>query len=71
MRFVMRKPRKLKVICYAACMIELNKYLAVCSGTNANDKIGEMEMNEMILNIIPNVWIRQAYVQGFDCEYIP
>ena len=27
-------------------------------------------INSIFLNIIPNIWIWQAYVQGFDCESI-
>ena len=29
-----------------------------------------MELNENLLNIMPNISIKQAYVQGFDCKYI-
>ena len=29
-----------------------------------------MELNEILLNIMPNNWIKQAYVQGFYCEPI-
>ena len=35
-----------------------------------NDKIDVNELNEILPNSIPNRWSRQAYVQGFDCEYI-
>ena len=35
-----------------------------------NDKIGATELNEPTLNSMPNIWYRQAYVQGFDCESI-
>ena len=28
------------------------------------------ELNIFLLNCIPNSWYKQAYVQGFDCEYI-
>ena len=27
-------------------------------------------MNENLLNSMKNIWIRQAYVQSFDCEFI-
>ena len=33
-------------------------------------KIGDTELNKILLNSIPNGWIMQAYVQVFDCEYI-
>ena len=29
-----------------------------------------MELNEKFVNSMPNSWIKQAYVQGFDCESI-
>ena len=27
-------------------------------------------MNKILLNSIPTSWIKRAYFQGFDCEYI-
>ena len=35
-----------------------------------NDKIDVTKINEILLNSTPNIWSRQAYVQGFDCESI-
>ena len=32
------------------------------------DKIGVTELNEIILNIMPNSWSKKAYVQGFYGE---
>ena len=34
------------------------------------DKMGVTELNEILLKIMPNIWSKQAYVQGFDCETI-
>ena len=51
-------------------MIKLHEYLAVFPVAKTGDTTGEMELNEIILNSIPNGYIRQAYVEGFDCEYI-
>ena len=31
---------------------------------------GEIEINEILLNSIPNIWIKLVYVKGFDCETI-
>ena len=70
MRHRMRKSHKLKVIHYAARMIKLKGYLADFPEENSSDKIGETELNEIILNIIPNGCIKQVYVQGFDYGYI-
>ena len=32
--------------------------------------MGEVELNEIFLNRMPNVWSKQAYVQGFYNETI-
>ena len=34
------------------------------------DKIGVTELNNILLNSMPNSWSKQAYVQDFDCESI-
>ena len=49
-------------------MVGINEYLAVFPWTKARENIFETELNENLLNIIPNGWSKQAYVQGFDCE---
>ena len=51
-------------------MIDINECLSVLPGAKASDKIFETELNEILLNSMPNIWIRQAYVQGFYCETI-
>ena len=33
-------------------------------------KIGDTELNKILLNSIPNGWIMQAYVQVFYCQCI-
>ena len=69
-RHGIRKPRVLKVRCYADHMNDLNEYLAVFPGEKASDKICETELNKMFLNSMPTRYIRQAYVQGFYFESI-
>ena len=64
------KPRGLKVRLYVAFLIGLNKYLDSFPGATLYDKIGVTELNEILLNSMPNSWYNQAYVQGFDCGYI-
>ena len=64
------KTRSLKVICYAARLIDLNKYLASLPGSNFYDKIGVTKLNGNLLNSMPNSWYKQANAQGFDCEYM-
>ena len=34
------------------------------------DKIVVTESNEILLNSMPNIWSKQAYLQGFDYESI-
>ena len=36
----------------------------------SSEEIGKEELNEIILNIIPNGWISQDYVQDFDFEAV-
>ena len=66
----MKKPHELKVRCYTACIIELYEYLAAFPRGKESDKIVETESNKTPLNSMPNVWIRQAHVQGFDWKNI-
>ena len=66
----MREPRDLKVRTYDDCMIYLNYYLAVSPGGKASEKNREKELNEIVLNIMPNICIRQTYVKGFNGESI-
>ena len=65
MRRGIRKPLKLNVRRYAARLIDLNEYLAAFPVARASDNIGETDLNEILLNSMPNGWSNQAYVQGF------
>ena len=66
----MRKPRELKVRHCAACLIDINDYLNALPGAKSSDNIGETDIDKILLNSIPNGWIKQVYVQGFYCETI-
>ena len=70
MRRGMRKPGRLKVRRYTDFLIDLNEYLVFLPGAKLTDKIGMMELNGILLNSMPSIWIKKAYVQGFDCKYI-
>ena len=74
MRYGMKQIRSLIVKHYTARWIDLNKYLFSFLGANSADKIGVTELNEILLNSITKICSKQAskqaYVQGFDCEYI-
>ena len=65
-----RNPCKLKVGCYAACVIKLNEYLAIFTGSKASNKIRETELNKIPLHSMPIGWSRQVYVQGFYFEAV-
>ena len=66
----MRKPRKLKLRCYADRMIDINYYSAVFLVAKASDHIGDTELNKIRLDVMPNRWSKQLYLQGFYCETI-
>ena len=66
----MKKTHSLKVRHYAARLIDLDEYLVSFPGTTIYDKIGVTELNEIILNSMPNSWYKKSYVQGFDCTSI-
>ena len=66
----MRNPRRSKVRRYASLLIDINDNLSVAPGTTLSGKIGVTEINEILLNSMPNSWIKPAYVQVFDCKSI-
>ena len=66
----MEKLHSLTARRYAEHLIYINAYLASFPGETLTDKIGVTELNEIILNNMTNIWSKQAYLQGFDCEYI-
>ena len=70
MRRFMIKHHSLKVRRYPYRLIDLNDYLASFPGETMDDKVGVTEINEILLNSMPNIWYMQAYVQGFDCKSI-
>ena len=70
MRRVTEKPRSLKLRHYEALLIDLNDYLTSLSVDIFSDKIGVTELKLFLLNSAHNSWSKQAFVQGFYCEYI-
>ena len=66
----MRESHELEVICYASYIIYINYYLASFPREKAIDKIGDTELNEIVYNSMPNIWIKQAYAQVFDFKTI-
>ena len=70
MRRGIQNPRGLKLRRHTAFMINLKKYLSVFPGEKASDKMCKTKSNIILLNCTNNSWIRQAYMQGFDCKTI-
>ena len=66
----MREPCVLMVRRYVDCLIVLNKYLDSLPGAKLSEKNGTVELNEILLNSMPNSCSNKAYVQVFDCEPI-
>ena len=58
----MRNPHESIVRRYAAYMIKLNEYLAAFPRGKVEDKIGVTELNDLLLNSMPNGWREKAYV---------
>ena len=67
----MKNPHILKVRRYAARLIDLNGCLASFPGATMSDNIGVTELNEKLLNSIPNRYSKQAYVQVFIVKLFP
>ena len=61
----MRNLHKLKLRFYAPSKVGINGYLTVFPGWKAIGKTGETELSKITLNSMPNIWIKQAHVQGF------
>ena len=66
----MKNPRSLKARRYAAHLIDINDYLASFPGETMAYKMGINEISEILLNSMPNIWSKQAYLQGFDFKTI-
>ena len=52
------KKKRAKGRCYAARLIDLNEYFASFTGVTIYDKIGIHEINEILLNSMPNIWYK-------------
>ena len=70
MRRCMKNARSLKLRRYAACLVDLNEYLASFLGATMADKMVITELNKFLLNSMPDRSSKQVYVQGFDCGNI-
>ena len=66
----MKKLCRLKVRKYAERSVYLNQYFASLLEATLADKIDVNELNEIILNIMHNIWSKQVCVQGFDWKSI-
>ena len=67
MRLRMKNLSSLKVRRYATRLIDIKNNLVVFPGEKASDKTFFTELDEIVLNRRPNIWIKQAYLQGCYC----
>ena len=51
------------------CLIELSKYLYSLPGAKMSEKIGVIDIDEILLISLPKSLSKQEFVQGFDYEY--
>ena len=65
----MKKTYGLKVIRYAPRLIDLHDYLDSFPGATLSEIFGVTELKENLLISMPNRWSKQAYVQGFHCDF--
>ena len=66
MRRPMRKLCSLNIRHYAEHLTELNKHLWFFLGSDNYNNMGEAEINKIIIYSMPNIWIKQDYLQGFE-----
>ena len=57
---------KLNIQNYAEWLYNMKKRLSLLPGGEKSKKTGKDEINNTILNIPPNIWDKQAYLQGFN-----
>ena len=67
----MRKNRDLLFKRFATRLTELNNYLPFFPGLSAAKVMDSKEPKEIILHAVPNSWVKQTYIQGWDFERIP
>ena len=66
----MRKAHGLKIIHYVARLVDLKEHLDVFPGAKISENIYAAELDEHLLNSMPNSLSKQAYLQGFYFESI-
>ena len=66
----MKNPCELSLVHYAPRTIKLNEYFAALPIGKLSEKIGDTELNKILLISVPNIWSKKVYVKRFDCETI-
>ena len=64
----MHKPQSLSFKRFTARLAELNDYLPLLPGSIKSNKVVPEELNEILLQSIPNGWAKQSYLQGWNFE---
>ena len=62
MRRAMHKPQDIPFKCFSTRITELNNYLPLFLRYSTTKKIPPEELNEILLNAVPNGWAKQVYL---------
>ena len=66
MRCAMCKPQILSFKRFAARLTEINNYLQLFPGPIEAKKMASEYLNKILLHAIPNFWLKQSDIQGWD-----
>ena len=66
MRRAIRKPCNMILNNSIARITEINNFLNLFPGLDITKKVTPEELNEILLHVVPNVWDKQDYLQGWD-----
>ena len=67
----MRNTYTLDISHYDLWLVKLNDYMTAFPVLDATTSMGNGELNKILFHIMPNIWAKQVFLQGFDFEAIP
>ena len=53
---------------FVARLAEINNFIPLLPGLYVSKKLTHEYLNIILLNAVPNAWVRQSYIQGWDFE---
>ena len=65
----MRKPQDLPMKIFTTWMTELKNYVTLFPISSVSKKMSPEELNDILLHTVPNVWAKQANLQGM-CKHM-